>query len=212
MTEVNTERIAREVGVDESVVSEVVARLLLVRGDLSDDWFSHADSQCRKDESQLRGTGCPRGPFGGPHAAASRLSHGSESRRYHTCLRTSPCSPSDNLFGEPQWSSPIAALSRPGTWSRADGAGWRRKWLGSKRLCRRSTVRRRGSCCDSRVRTRSASSALRDADPLRWASPEIVEALFLSARPVRVIPEPQPPGGPRRRATRSNRRRNGPPG
>ena len=48
--------------------------------------------------------------------------------------------------------------------------------------------------------------------PVRWASPEIVEALFLSARPVRVIPEPQPPGGPRRRATRSNRRRNGPPG
>ena len=39
MTEVNTERIAREVGVDESVVSEIVARLLLVRGDLSDDGF-----------------------------------------------------------------------------------------------------------------------------------------------------------------------------
>ena len=48
--------------------------------------------------------------------------------------------------------------------------------------------------------------------PLNWASPEIIEALFLSARPIRPVPEPQPPGGPRRRATRTNRRRNGPPG
>ena len=39
MTELNAERIAREVGVEESVVNEVVARLLLVRGDLSDSGF-----------------------------------------------------------------------------------------------------------------------------------------------------------------------------
>ena len=39
MTEINTERIAREVGVDESVVSDVVARLLLVRGNLTDSGF-----------------------------------------------------------------------------------------------------------------------------------------------------------------------------
>jgi hypothetical protein len=46
--------------------------------------------------------------------------------------------------------------------------------------------------------------------PLRWTSPEIIEALFLSARPIRALPEPQPPGLPRRRAARTNRRRNGP--
>ena len=46
--------------------------------------------------------------------------------------------------------------------------------------------------------------------PLRWTSPEIIEALFLSARPIRTLPEPQPPGLPRRRAIRTNRRRNGP--
>ena len=40
MTEINTERIAREVGVDEAVVSDVVSRLRLVRGDLSDARFS----------------------------------------------------------------------------------------------------------------------------------------------------------------------------
>jgi hypothetical protein len=45
--------------------------------------------------------------------------------------------------------------------------------------------------------------------PLRWTSPEILEALFLSARPIRVVPEPQPLGGPNRRA--ANRKRNGPP-
>jgi len=45
--------------------------------------------------------------------------------------------------------------------------------------------------------------------PLRWTSPEIVEALFLSARPIRSIPEPTPRGGVRRRAVRNNRRRNG---
>lgn len=66
MTEVNTERIAREVGVDESVVSEVVARLLLVRGDLSDDGFhtlirdvvktkvSFAERDAREDLSVVR--------------------------------------------------------------------------------------------------------------------------------------------------------------
>jgi hypothetical protein len=47
--------------------------------------------------------------------------------------------------------------------------------------------------------------------PMRWTSPEILEALFLSARPIRTIPEPQPPGGPTRRVTRTHRRRNGPP-
>ena len=40
MTELNTERIAREVGVDESMVSEVASRLLLVRGNLSDAGFT----------------------------------------------------------------------------------------------------------------------------------------------------------------------------
>jgi hypothetical protein len=34
-----TERIAREIGVDESVVSDITARLRLVRGDLSDAGF-----------------------------------------------------------------------------------------------------------------------------------------------------------------------------
>jgi hypothetical protein len=46
--------------------------------------------------------------------------------------------------------------------------------------------------------------------PLRWSTPEIIEALFMSARPIRAVPELQPPGGPRRRAERTNRRRNGP--
>jgi hypothetical protein len=35
----NTESIAREVGVEEAIVSDVVARLRLVRGDLSDSGF-----------------------------------------------------------------------------------------------------------------------------------------------------------------------------
>jgi len=39
MNELNTEHIAREAGVEESVVSDVVARLRLVRGDLSDSGF-----------------------------------------------------------------------------------------------------------------------------------------------------------------------------
>lgn len=39
MNELNTERIAREMGVDESVVSDVAGRLCLVRGDLTDSGF-----------------------------------------------------------------------------------------------------------------------------------------------------------------------------
>ena len=39
MNEHNTERIAREVGVDESVVADVISRLRLVRGDLSESGF-----------------------------------------------------------------------------------------------------------------------------------------------------------------------------
>ena len=47
--------------------------------------------------------------------------------------------------------------------------------------------------------------------PLNWTSPEIIEALFLSARPIRAIREPAPPGSPRRRAARRNGKRRGPP-
>ena len=39
MTELNTEHIAREVGVDEALVNEVVERLRLVRGEMSDSGF-----------------------------------------------------------------------------------------------------------------------------------------------------------------------------
>ena len=39
MTDINTAGLAREIGVDEAVVSDVVARLLLVRGDLTDSGF-----------------------------------------------------------------------------------------------------------------------------------------------------------------------------
>jgi len=39
MNELNTERIAREVGVDESIVTDVATRLRLVQGDLSDVGF-----------------------------------------------------------------------------------------------------------------------------------------------------------------------------
>ncbi len=39
MNELNSERIAREVGADESVVADVIARLRPVRGDLSDSGF-----------------------------------------------------------------------------------------------------------------------------------------------------------------------------
>ena len=66
MTELNTERIAREVGVDESIVSEVASRLLLVRGNLSDAGFtalvrdvvktkrSFAERDAREDLSVVR--------------------------------------------------------------------------------------------------------------------------------------------------------------
>jgi hypothetical protein len=47
--------------------------------------------------------------------------------------------------------------------------------------------------------------------PLGWTSPEIIEALFLSARPIRPIPEPTPPGSPRRRTERRQAKRKGPP-
>jgi hypothetical protein len=39
MNELDSERIAREIGADESVVADVIARLRLVRGDLSDSGF-----------------------------------------------------------------------------------------------------------------------------------------------------------------------------
>ena len=39
MTELNSERIAREIGADEAVVADVMSRLGLVRGDLSDSGF-----------------------------------------------------------------------------------------------------------------------------------------------------------------------------
>ena len=39
MNELNTERIAREIGADESIVADVVSRLGMVRGDLSDAGF-----------------------------------------------------------------------------------------------------------------------------------------------------------------------------
>jgi hypothetical protein len=47
--------------------------------------------------------------------------------------------------------------------------------------------------------------------PIGWTSPEIIEALFLSARPIRVVSEPAPPGKARRRAMRTDRKRKGPP-
>ena len=43
--------------------------------------------------------------------------------------------------------------------------------------------------------------------PLNWTSPEIIEALFLSARPIRAVREPTPPGSPARRATRRDFKR-----
>ena len=66
MNEINTERIAREVGVEESMVSEVVSRLRLVRGDLTDSGFhalvrdvvrtkvSFAERDAREDLSVVR--------------------------------------------------------------------------------------------------------------------------------------------------------------
>ena len=66
MTDINTERIAREIGVDEAVVSDVVARLGLVRGNLTDSGFhalirdvvrtkaSFAERDSREDLSMVR--------------------------------------------------------------------------------------------------------------------------------------------------------------
>ena len=66
MTELNAERIAREVGVDQSLVNDVAARLLLVRGDMSDSGFhalvrdvvktkvSFAERDAREDLSIVR--------------------------------------------------------------------------------------------------------------------------------------------------------------
>ena len=66
MTEVNAERIAREVGADETMVSDVVSRLLLVRGNLTDAGFtelvrdvvktkvSFAERDAREDLSVVR--------------------------------------------------------------------------------------------------------------------------------------------------------------
>jgi len=39
MNELNSEHIAREAGVDESIVADVIARLRLVRGEMSDTGF-----------------------------------------------------------------------------------------------------------------------------------------------------------------------------
>jgi hypothetical protein len=39
MNELNTERIAREVGADEAIVADVITRLQPVRGDMSDAGF-----------------------------------------------------------------------------------------------------------------------------------------------------------------------------
>lgn len=66
MTELNTEGIARELGVDEGMVSDVVTRLRTVRGDLSDSGFhalicnvvrtkrSFAERDAREDLSVVR--------------------------------------------------------------------------------------------------------------------------------------------------------------
>jgi len=66
MTDINTERIAREIGVDETIVSDVVSRLQLVRGDLTDSGFhtlvrdvirtkiSFAERDAREDLSIVR--------------------------------------------------------------------------------------------------------------------------------------------------------------
>jgi len=66
MGELNAERIAREVGADENLVSEVLSRLNTVRGDLSDAGFaqlirdvvrtklSFAERDAREDLSVIR--------------------------------------------------------------------------------------------------------------------------------------------------------------
>ena len=69
MSELNTERIAHEIGADETLVSEVLARLKVVRGNLSDDRFaalirdvvktklSFAERDAREDLSVVRTRG-----------------------------------------------------------------------------------------------------------------------------------------------------------
>ena len=66
MNELNSERIAREVGADESVVVDVITRLGTVRGDLSDSRFlalvrdvvrtkvSFAERDAKEDLSVIR--------------------------------------------------------------------------------------------------------------------------------------------------------------
>lgn len=66
MSELNTERIAHEVGADETLVSDVLARLEPVRGNLSDAGFaqlikdvvktklSFAERDAREDLSVIR--------------------------------------------------------------------------------------------------------------------------------------------------------------
>jgi SLT domain-containing protein len=66
MGELNAERIAREVGADETMVSEILTRLNTVRGDLSDAGFaqlirdvvktklSFAERDAREDLSVIR--------------------------------------------------------------------------------------------------------------------------------------------------------------
>lgn len=66
MTELNTQHIAREIGADETVVADVVSRLRLVRGDLSESGFfnlvrdvvrtkiSFAERDAREDLSVVR--------------------------------------------------------------------------------------------------------------------------------------------------------------
>jgi hypothetical protein len=66
MNELNSERIAREVGADESLVVDVITRLGTVRGDLSDSRFfalvrdvvrtkvSFAERDAKEDLSVIR--------------------------------------------------------------------------------------------------------------------------------------------------------------
>ena len=66
MTEINTERIAHEYGVDETIVTAVVNRLQLVRGNLTESGFhslvrdvvrtkvSFAERDAREDLSVVR--------------------------------------------------------------------------------------------------------------------------------------------------------------
>jgi len=66
MNELNSERIAREVGADESLVADVITRLGMVRGDLSDSRFlalvrdvvrtkvSFAERDAKEDLSVIR--------------------------------------------------------------------------------------------------------------------------------------------------------------